>query len=130
MIAQAETAELMKKVTRISLAAIRAGAIGALAGVPTPIPRKALPMTAAPARLPVEGEFPSLGGAMAWLISPPITPEGLRGKLVLVAIWTYTCIDWLRTLPHVRAWSAKYKNQGLVVIGLRSSFSRRALAEG
>jgi len=77
-------------------------------------------MTPAPARLPVEGEFPSLGGATAWLNSPPLTPEGLRGKVVLVDIWTYTCINWLRTLPYVRAWAAKYKDQGLVVIGVHT----------
>jgi len=78
----------MSKVQRISLAAILAGAIGAPAGVPAPIPREVLPMTPAPARLPVEGEFPSLGGATAWLNSPPLTPEGLRGKAVLVKlIW-------------------------------------------
>jgi thiol-disulfide isomerase/thioredoxin len=73
-----------------------------------------------PAPLPVEGEFPSLGGATAWLNSPPLTPERLRGKVVLVDIWTYTCINWLRTLPYVRTWAAKYKDQGLVVIGVHS----------
>jgi thiol-disulfide isomerase/thioredoxin len=67
-----------------------------------------------------EGEFPSLSGVTAWLNSPPLTPEGFRGKVVLVDIWTYTCINWLRTLPYVRAWAAKYKDQGLVVIGVHS----------
>jgi thiol-disulfide isomerase/thioredoxin len=110
----------MKRVRRISLAAILAGAIGAPAGVPAPIPREVLPMMPAPARLPVEGEFPSLRGATAWLNSPPLTPESLRGKVVLVDIWTYTCINWLRTLPYVRAWAAKYRDQGLVVIGVHS----------
>src|SRR5216684_760534 len=112
----------MKRVKPISLAAILAGAgaIIAPAGVPAPIPREVLPMTPAPARLPVEGEFPSLAGATAWLNSPPLTPEALHGKVVLVDIWTYTCINWLRTLPYVRAWSAKYKDQGLVVIGVHS----------
>ena len=110
----------MSKVQRISLAAILASAIGAPAGVPAPIPREVLPMPPALARLPVEGEFPSLGGATAWLNSPPLAPEGLRGKVVLVDIWTYTCINWLRTLPYVRAWAAKYKDQGLVVIGVHS----------
>jgi thiol-disulfide isomerase/thioredoxin len=110
----------MRKVQRISLAAILAGAIGAPAGVPAPITREVSPMTAAPARLPVEGGFPSLGGATAWLNSPPLTPAGLHGKVVLVDIWTYTCINWLRTLPYVRAWAAKYKDQGLVVIGVHS----------
>ena len=64
--------------------------------------------------------MPSLAGATAWLNSPPLTPEGLRGKVVLVDFWTYTCINWLRTLPYVRAWAAKYKDQGLVVIGVHS----------
>jgi thiol-disulfide isomerase/thioredoxin len=110
----------MRRIERISLAAILAGAIGVPAGVPVPIPREVLPMAPAPARLPVEGEFPSLGGATAWLNSPPLTPEALRGKVVLVDIWTYTCINWLRTLPYVRAWAAKYKDQGLVVIGVHA----------
>src|SRR6266550_2787529 len=71
-------------------------------------------------RLPIEGEMPSLAGATGWLNSPPLTSAGLRGKVVLVDIWTYTCINWLRTLPYVRAWAAKYKDQGLVVIGVHS----------
>ncbi len=78
------------------------------------------PATPAEARLPIEGEFPSLAGATAWLNSPPLTPAGLRGKVVLVDIWTYTCINWLRTLPYLRAWAAKYRDQGLVVIGVHS----------
>jgi len=64
-----------------------------------------------------EGVLPSLGGATEWLNSPPLTPAGLRGKIVLVDFWTYTCINWLRTLPYVRAWADKYRDQGLVVIG-------------
>jgi thiol-disulfide isomerase/thioredoxin len=72
------------------------------------------------ARLPVEGEMPSLGGATGWLNSPPLTPAGLRGKVVLIDFWTYTCINWLRTLPHVRAWAEKYKDRGLVVIGVHA----------
>ena len=68
----------------------------------------------------VEGELPSLDGATAWLNSPPLTPAGLRGKVVLVDFWTYTCINWLRTLPYVRAWAEKYKDQGLVVIGVHT----------
>jgi thiol-disulfide isomerase/thioredoxin len=76
--------------------------------------------TSKAAPLPIEGEFPSLGGATGWLNSPPLTPEGLRGKVVLVQVWTYTCINWLRTLPYVRAWAEKYKDQGLVVIGVHT----------
>ena len=76
--------------------------------------------TSAAAQLPVEGVFPSLGGATEWLNSPPLTAAGLRGKVVLIDVWTYTCINWLRTLPYVRAWAEKYRNQGLVVIGVHS----------
>ena len=72
------------------------------------------------AQLPVEGELPSLGGAIGWLNSQPLTPAGLRGKVVLIDIWTYTCINWLRQLPYVRAWAEKYKDRGLVVIGVHS----------
>ena len=67
--------------------------------------------------LPVEGHLASFVGATGWLNSPPLTPEGLRGRVVLVDFWTYTCINWLRTLPYVRAWAAKYGGQGLTVIG-------------
>lgn len=66
---------------------------------------------------PVEGEMPSLGGATAWLNSPPLTAADLRGKVVLVNFWTYTCINWRRSLPYVRAWAQKYRDRGLVVIG-------------
>jgi thiol-disulfide isomerase/thioredoxin len=76
--------------------------------------------TPATVKLPIEGELPSLGGATEWLNSPPLTQAGLRGKVVLIDVWTYTCINWLRTLPYVRAWAEKYKNQGLVVIGVHS----------
>jgi thiol-disulfide isomerase/thioredoxin len=74
----------------------------------------------AAAALPVEGALPSLDGATEWLNSEPLTPAGLRGKAVLVNFWTYTCINWLRTLPYVRAWAEKYKDQGLVVIGVHT----------
>ena len=70
--------------------------------------------------LPMEGELPSLGGATAWLNSPPLSADGLRGNVVLIDFWTYTCINWLRTLPYVRAWAEKYKDHGLVVIGVHS----------
>jgi thiol-disulfide isomerase/thioredoxin len=67
--------------------------------------------------LPDEGPLPSFDGATGWLNSEPLTPEGLRGRVVVVQFWTYTCINWLRTLPYVRAWSAKYQGHGLTVIG-------------
>jgi thiol-disulfide isomerase/thioredoxin len=74
----------------------------------------------ASAQLPVEGELASFGGATGWLNSPPLTAAGLRGKVVLVNFWTYTCINWLRQLPYVRAWAEKYSSQGLAVIGVHT----------
>jgi cytochrome c biogenesis protein CcdA/thiol-disulfide isomerase/thioredoxin len=70
--------------------------------------------------LPDEGPFPPLSGAAAWLNSAPLTPEALRGKVVLVDFWTYSCINCLRTLPYVRGWARKYRDHGLVVIGVHT----------
>ena len=77
-------------------------------------------ITPVASHLPVEGELPSLGGATEWLNSQPLTAAGLRGKVVLVEFLTYTCINWLRTLPYVRTWAEKYKDHGLVVIGVHA----------
>lgn len=66
------------------------------------------------------GPVPSFAGAVDWLNSKPLTLAELRGKVVVVEFWTYTCVNWLRTLPYVRAWAGKYKNQGLVVIGVHT----------
>jgi thiol-disulfide isomerase/thioredoxin len=71
-------------------------------------------------RLPVEGLLPSLAGATQWLNSPPLTAAGLQGHVVLIDFWTYTCINWLRTLPYLRAWAEKYKDQRLVLIGVHT----------
>ena len=70
--------------------------------------------------LPVEGELPSLGGATGWLNSEPLTAESLRGRPVLVEFWTFTCINWIRTLPYVRGWFEKYRGHGLVVLGVHT----------
>jgi thiol-disulfide isomerase/thioredoxin len=94
----------------MTLAAASAGIIGSV------VQRAA---TAA-VQLPVEGELPSLGAASEWLNSPPLTAAGVRGKVVLIDFWTYSCINWIRQLPYVRAWAEKYKNQGLVVIGVHT----------
>jgi cytochrome c biogenesis protein CcdA/thiol-disulfide isomerase/thioredoxin len=67
-----------------------------------------------------EGPFPSLEGATAWLNSAPLTPASLRGKVVLVDFWTYSCINCLRSLPFVKSWYEKYKDYGLMVIGVHS----------
>ena len=63
-------------------------------------------------------ELASLTSATGWLNTPPLTADALRGKVVLVQVWTFSCINWLRTLPYVRAWAEKYQGQGLVVIGV------------
>src|SRR5882757_4911187 len=76
---------------------------------------KAKPAAAQAETLPVEGPFPPLTGAVDWLNSPPLTVDGLKGKVVLVDFWTYSCINCLRAIPYVRAWAEKYKDQGLVV---------------
>jgi thiol-disulfide isomerase/thioredoxin len=72
------------------------------------------------ASLPVEGQLPSLTGATGWLNSQPLTAADVRGKVVLIDFGTYTCINWLRSLPYVRAWADRYKGQGLVVIGVHT----------
>jgi len=70
--------------------------------------------------LPVEGTMPELKGAVEWLNSPPLTRAGLRGKVVVVDFWTYSCINCLRALPYVEAWAQKYRDHGLVVIGVHA----------
>jgi thiol-disulfide isomerase/thioredoxin len=108
------------KANQLLLAAILASAIGAPIETLAEDKSVVQQMTAAAVQLPIEGELSSLGSATEWLNSPPLTASGLRGKVVLVDVWTYTCINWLRTLPYVRAWAEKYKNQGLVVIGVHA----------
>jgi thiol-disulfide isomerase/thioredoxin len=68
----------------------------------------------------VEGHLPGFGGATGWLNSPPLTAADVEGKVVLVDFWTYTCINWLRTLPYVRAWDEKYRDRGLVTVGVHT----------
>ena len=71
-------------------------------------------------RASVKSELPSFEGATAWLNSPPLTASALRGKVVLIDFWTYSCINWMRAHPYVRAWAEKYKDHGLVVIGVHT----------
>jgi thiol-disulfide isomerase/thioredoxin len=71
-------------------------------------------------QLPIERALLSIRSATTWLNSSPLTADDIRGKVVLIDFWTYTCINWLRTLPYVRAWANKYKDQGLVVIGVHT----------
>src|SRR3984893_13850461 len=72
------------------------------------------------AKLPIEGELASFAGATGWLNSEPLSPADLRGKVVLVDFWTFTCVNWLRIFPYVRAWAKKYGDKGLVVIGVHT----------
>src|SRR6478736_2572646 len=111
----------------ISVLAILA-ALFAIAALTASLPGQAA-MPGAPAgsaqaagttRLVVEGNMPPLDGATAWINSQPLKAADLRGKVVLFEFWTYTCINWRRQLPYVRAWADKYKNQGLIVIGVHS----------
>jgi cytochrome c biogenesis protein CcdA/thiol-disulfide isomerase/thioredoxin len=89
---------------------------------------------AAPMPMPLrtlrdQGAFPSLAGATEWINSPPLTSEALRGKVVLVDFWTYSCINCLRTVPYLRAWADKYKDAGLVVVGVHTpefAFEKRS----
>jgi thiol-disulfide isomerase/thioredoxin len=82
--------------------------------------RAARALGVAAADLPFEGTMASFDGAVAWLNSEPLTPRGLRGKVVVVQFWTYTCINWLRTQAYYRAWSQRYRNKGLVTIGVHT----------
>lgn len=68
----------------------------------------------------IPGMKPSLSGATSWFNTQPLNLKNLQGKVVLVDFWTYTCINWRRTLPYIREWEAKYKDQGLVVIGVHT----------
>jgi thiol-disulfide isomerase/thioredoxin len=70
--------------------------------------------------LPVEGHLPGFDGATGWLNSPSLATADLQGKVVLADFWTYTCINWLRTLAYVRAWAERYADQGLVVVGVHT----------
>lgn len=70
--------------------------------------------------LPIEGTLPALSGGGPWLNSPALSAAGLRGKVVMVDFWTYSCINCRHTLPYVKAWAEKYKRFGLVVIGVHT----------
>lgn len=107
------------KTNKLVVAALVAGALGLIAFVA--VNRNALPLTQLDAAAsPVERHLASLGTADGWLNTPPVATDQLRGKVVVVQFWTYSCINWLRTLPYVRAWSDKYKDQGFVVVGVHT----------
>ncbi len=106
---------LLTRLSLTSTGGIEQKLIDAVSPPPTPAPA-----LVAGASLPVEGEMPSLAGATQWLNSSTLTTESLHGKVVLVDFWTYSCINCLRSLPYVRGWADKYKDHGLIVIGVHS----------
>ena len=85
-----------------------------------PAMMQAKPSPQLPEDLPVEDIMPSLAGAQQWLNSDPLTIEGLKGKVVLIDFWTYSCINCLRAIPYIRAWAGKYRDHGLVVVGVHA----------
>ena len=93
---------------------------GHLAGAMTGAMTGAMPGGAAHGGPPVEGELPSVNGAVAWLNSAPLTAERLRGRVVVIDFWTYSCINCLRTLPYLKAWNERYKDHGLTIIGVHA----------
>jgi len=115
-----------KKFLVAAVIAIAIGApIAAVVGdttVPTTTPVLRVPFLHGSPAMQASGqsELASLTRADEWINSPPLTAEALRGKVVLIDFWTYTCINWLRTAPYVRAWAEKYRDQGLVVIGVHA----------
>jgi thiol-disulfide isomerase/thioredoxin len=119
------------KTNKLLAATVLAVAIGAPIAAFVEERHMSQPMTLAGFRVPFlhgsfdaeiagASELASLQRADEWLNSPPLTAQALRGKVVLIDFWTYTCINWLRTLPYVRAWADKYRDQGLVVIGVHA----------
>jgi cytochrome c biogenesis protein CcdA/thiol-disulfide isomerase/thioredoxin len=114
---------VLTRLSTVSTARLEQGLLDALPG-PSPAPGGAMMMRAADAgpggELPVEGTMPTLAGATGWLNSPPLDGPALRGKVVLVDFWTYSCINCLRALPYVRDWAERYRDHGLVVIGVHA----------
>jgi len=108
------------KAIQLLLVAVLVGTTGSAMHTSAVSTLVAHPIASPSTALPDEGELPSLAGATLWLNSQPLTPAALRGKVVLIDFSTYTCINWLRTLSHVRAWAEKYKDQGLVVINVQT----------
>jgi len=111
---------LLTRASIASTATLEQGLLDELHPAASAAARPAIPTASSAEPLPIEGTLPSLSGAVAWLNSPPLTREALQGKVVLVDFWTYSCINCLRTLPYVRAWAEKYKDRGLVVIGVHA----------
>lgn len=122
---------ILARISTASTGGIEQALVGRLAGkspnvsgaMMAQVPASGSAMKAAdkaPGALPIESNLPPLDGAVQWLNSPPLTAQALKGKVVLVDFWTYSCINCLRSLPYVKAWAEKYRDQGLVVIGVHA----------
>ncbi|WP_313302280.1 cytochrome c biogenesis protein CcdA [Stenotrophomonas sp.] len=114
---------LLTRLSTVSTARIEQGLLDAVPGAQPaapPMMMMAGANAAADAPLPVEGTLPALDGATGWLNSPPLTAQQLRGKVVLVDFWTYSCINCLRAMPFVHEWERRYRDHGLVVVGVHT----------
>jgi cytochrome c biogenesis protein CcdA/thiol-disulfide isomerase/thioredoxin len=98
----------------------RLSALGGQKNQPQPDNNPAMMMSAGGDSAAGPATMPDLAGATLWINSPPLTPESLRGKVVVVDFWTYSCINCLRSLPYIQAWYSKYKDSGLVVLGIHT----------
>jgi hypothetical protein len=115
------------KTRRLLLAAMLVWTIAACDGVANDTTARR-GLTPGPVRLEAEGDMPSLDGAIAWLKSPPLSTAELRGKVVVVEFWTYTCVNWRRTLPYVRAWANRYRNRSAESSGGYRAWDRSRMA--
>jgi len=112
---------LLTRLSAVSTARIEQGLLDAVPGTqPAAPPMMMMAAGQAGAPLPVEGTLPTLDGATGWLNSPPLSPEQLHGKVVLIDFWTYSCINCLRAMPFVHEWAQRYRDHGLVVIGVHT----------
>ena len=114
---------LLTRLSTLSTARIEQGLLDAVPGAQPAAPPMMMMAgadAAGDAPLPVEGTLPALDGATGWLNSPPLTVQQLRGKVVLVDFWTYSCINCLRAMPFVHEWERRYRDHGLVVIGVHT----------
>lgn len=113
---------LLTRLSTVSTARIEQGLLDAVPGAQPSPPSMMMSASAAAADapLPMEGTLPALTGATGWLNSPPLDREQLRGKVVLIDFWTYSCINCLRAMPYVHEWERRYRDHGLVVIGVHT----------
>ncbi len=111
---------LLTRLSAVSTARIEQGLLDAVPGTQPAAPPMMMAAGQAGAPLPVEGTLPTLDGATGWLNSPPLSREQLHGKVVLIDFWTYSCINCLRAMPFVHEWAQRYRDHGLVVIGVHT----------